>query len=162
MNFLKKAILAPLAFVAAAASVHAVAAPINYNIQLEAFVPKDTFYVLPSDNTWIGDAQKLSYNPVTKDLTSLNKRFDVLNIAGSISAKLLSTATMASGGDVIDLTVKFNRVELSTVDQEVVSTAQAANPSVVSLEIIPVKPAAGYAPGTYMGNVQLSFDAVDI
>lgn len=162
MNFLKKAIFAPLAFVAAAASVHAVAAPINHTIQLEAFIPTNSFYVLPSDSSWIGNTQKLSYNPVTQDLTSLNKTFDVVHTAGSITAKLLSSAVISSGGDTIPLTVKFNNVELSTVDQEVVNATQAATPSVVPFLITPVKPSGGYVPGTYIGNVQLSFDAVDI
>ena len=160
MKFLKKAILAPLAFVAAAASVHAVAAPINHTIQLEAFIPTSSFYVLPTDNSWIGITQKLSYSPITEELTSLNKTFDVIHTAGSITAKLLSSAVISSGGDTIPLTVKFNNVELSTVDQEVVNATQAASASVVPLLITPVKPSGGYAPGTYMGNVQLSFDAV--
>lgn len=160
MNFLKKAIFAPLAFVAAVASVHAVAAPINHTIQLEAFIPTSDFYVLPANPDWIGNTQTLSYSTVTRELTSLNKPFNVVSTGGYISGKLLSTAVMGSGGDIIPLTVKFNNVELDTVDKEVVSSAQAAAPSVVNLEIIPVKPSGGYVPGNYMGSVNISFDAV--
>ena len=89
MNVLKKAIFAPLVFVAVAASVNVVAAPINHTIQLEAFVPTSDFYVLPADASWIGVTQKFIYSPMTKELTSLNKPFNVVHTAGSISAKLL-------------------------------------------------------------------------
>lgn len=161
MTFLKKIAFAPIAFAAVFASVQAVAAPINYTIQLEAFVPTNDFYVLPSDTSWIGNTQTLNFNPVTKELTSLTKQFDVLHTAGAISAKLLTPAIIGSAGNNIPLTVKFNTKTLTTTEQDVVDAAQAATASVVNLEIIPVKPATGgYIPGTYTGNVQLSFDAV--
>lgn len=160
MTFLNKIALAPIAFVAVLASVQAVAAPITHTIQLEAFVPTEDFYVLPVDSSWIGNKQILSYSPLTKKLTSLNKAFTAIHTAGSINATLLSTAVIGSGANVIPLEVKFNGIALDTVGKEVVSKAQAANASTVNLEIIPVMPTGGYVPGTYMGNVQLSFDAV--
>jgi hypothetical protein len=162
MNFLKKIALAPVAFAAVLASVHAVADPITHTIQLEAFVPTDDFYVLPVDSSWIGNKQVLSYSPNTKKLTSLNKPFTVLHTAGSVKATLLSIAVIGSGANVIPLEVKFNGVVLDTVGKEVVTAEQAASASTVNLEISPVMPTDGYAPGTYMGNVQLSFDAVVI
>jgi hypothetical protein len=112
------------------------------------------------DSSWIGNKQALSYSPITKKLTSLNKPFTVIHTAGSINATLLSTAVIGSGANVIPLEVKFNGIVLDTVGKEVVSKAQAANASTVNLEISPVMPTGGYVPGTYMGNVQLSFDAI--
>lgn len=161
MTFLKKTVLTPIAFAAVLASVQVVAAPINHTIQLEAVVPTSDFYVIPSDTSWIGNTQTLNYNPVTEELTSLTKQFDVKHTAGSITGKLLTPAIIGSAGNNIPLTVKFNTKTLDTTAQEVVSTAQASTPSVVNLEIIPVKPTTGgYIPGNYTGNVQLSFDAV--
>jgi len=161
MTFLKKAALTPIAFAAVLASVQAVAAPINHTIQLEAFVPTSAFHVMPSDPSWIGNTQTLNYNTVTGELTSLTKQFDVKNIAGAISGKLHTAAILGSAGNTIPLTVKFNSITLDTTDKEVVGASQASTPSVVNLEIIPQRPVGGdYAPGTYTGNVQLSFDAI--
>lgn len=160
MNFLKKAIFAPLAFVAAAASVQAVAAPMEHTIQLQATVPTEEFYVLPVENNWIGDVQILGYNPLTKELTSLSKQFYVLNSSGTVHGKLLSPATMHSPDNNIDLKVSFNSKELTPIGQEVVGVDQALTQKIVTLEVTPVKPTGGYEAGVYQGNVQLSFDAV--
>ncbi|TKK39234.1 hypothetical protein PflCFBP13517_23010 [Pseudomonas fluorescens] len=160
MTILKKTVLLPFAIVAAAISAQVMAAPINHTIQLEAVVPTADFYVLPSDTSWIGNTQTFNYNPTTETLTSLTKQFDVKHSAGSITGKLLAPAIIGSAGNNIPLTVKFNTKSLSTTDQEVVTKEQAATASVVNLEIIPVKPTDGYVPGSYTGNVQLSFDAV--
>ncbi|WLG29637.1 CS1 type fimbrial major subunit [Pseudomonas lurida] len=160
MTLLKKISIAPFAFAAVLASAHAVADPITHTIQLEAFVPTDDFYVLPVDSSWITNKQTLSYSTVTKKLTSLTKPFTVLNIAGPIKATLLSDAVLGSGSNVIQLAVKFNGIALDTEGKEVVSKTQAAKASTVNLEITPTMPSGGYIPGTYVGNVQLSFDAV--
>nr|WP_319527639.1 CS1 type fimbrial major subunit [Pseudomonas laurentiana] len=161
MTFLKKSVFMPFAFVAAAFSVQAVASPITHTVQLEAVVPTADFYVMPNDSSWIGNTQILSYNPVTGDLSSLLKQFDVVHSAGSIKGALLAPAVLTSATDSIPLTVKFNNKTLTTTSQEVVAAAQAATPSVVNFEIAAVKPTTGgYKPGNYTGNVQLTFDAV--
>lgn len=156
MKFLKTALLSAVAV----ASLQAVAEPITHTITLEAHVPSDDFYVLPNESTWITQTQKLSFSRATGNLSKLTKQFDVKNIAGGITAKLLSSATLTSNTDSIDLQVKFNNILLSTTDATVVTQAAAATASIVNLEITPVRAAGSdYAPGNYTGNVQLSFDA---
>lgn len=157
MNFMKSALFA----VAAAASLQAFANdPVTHTISLEATVPSSDFFVLPKDNSWINTSQVLSYTASTGNLSSLSKQFEVKHTAGAIEGKLLSTAEITSATGSIDLVVKFNNVVLSTTGTQVVTKANAATTSTVLLDIAPVKPTAGYAPGTYTGNVQLQFDAV--
>lgn len=118
------------------------------------------FYVQPSDASWIGTRQVLAFNPLTGELGSLSKSFDVLHTAGSIKAQLTSLPTMAgSDGNSIALTVKFNGKTLTSSFQDVVLKPQAANPSAANLEVIPTKPTTGYVPGNYSGNIALTFDA---
>lgn len=156
MTFVKTTLFA----LVAAASLQAVADPMTHTISLEATVPTSDFYVLPKDTNWINQTQVLSYSPVTGNLTSLSKPFDVKNTAGSITGKLLTPASITSGAASIPLTVKFNNVALTTADTPVVTKAAAATASTVNLEIIPVRPNGGdFTPGHYSGNVQLSFDA---
>ncbi|WP_338806796.1 CS1 type fimbrial major subunit [Pseudomonas chlororaphis] len=137
--------------------------PITHTIQMEAVVPNDSFSVLPTDPSWIGNTQILSYNPNTKTLTSLVKQFSVKTAADCIHAHLLAPAVITSGDDQIPLEVRFNDRELSvgyvTTVGHVVDWWEAASGKVVDLEIIPQKPAGGnYAPGKYTGNVQILFE----
>lgn len=157
MTLMKSALFA----VIAAASLQAVADPVTQTIALEATVPTSDYYVLPKDNTWINQTQTLAYSMVTGKLAGLTKAFDVKNTAGSITAKLLSTAVLTSGTSSIALTVKFNNVALSTTDTTVVLKANAATASSVNLDITPAAPpTGGFTPGKYSGNVQLSFDSI--
>jgi hypothetical protein len=155
MTFLKTTLFA----VIAAASVQAVAAPVTHTITLEATVPSIEFHVLPKDPNWITQTQVLTYNPNTKELSSLTKQFDVKNTGGSITAKLLSPASISSSTASIPLAVKFNNISLTTSDATVITKAVAANSSTVNLEISAVRSGSDYTPGAYTGNVQLSFDA---
>lgn len=161
MSFLKRTVLAPFAFAAVAFSVQAVAAdPVSHTIQLETTVPEADFYVMPTDSTWIGNTQVLPYNMATGNINSLTKAFDYKHSAGAINGTLLSTPVITSDSDSISLAVKFNSVALNTTSQEVVTAAAAASGGSTSLVIEPIKPATGYKPGKYTGNVQVSFDAV--
>jgi len=72
----------------------------------------------------------------------------------------LAPAYLAAGANNVVLDVKFNGKSLTTTAQTVLTAAEAATVKVVNLEIIPTRPATGYESGSYLGNVQLSFDAV--
>lgn len=157
MTLMKSALFA----VIAAASLQAMADPVTQTISLEATVPTTDYYVQPKESTWINQTQTLAYSVATGKLTGLTKAFDVKNTAGSITAKLLSTAVLTSGTSSIPLTVKFNNIALSTTDTSVVLKANAATASSVNLEVIPAAaPTGGYTPGKYSGTVQLSFDSI--
>ncbi|MDD2058623.1 fimbrial protein [Pseudomonas sp. GD03860] len=162
MSALKKIILAPVALVALAVSVQAMAQQERKTIQLEATIPSLEFHVEPVDNSWIGTPQVLGWNPIAGSLDTLRKQFFAKHTAGSIEASLLNTAELQSivGNDKIDLEVSFNNKALSTTGVEVLTEAEAEQGSTVWLEIKPTTPAGGYVAGNYEGNVQLAFDAV--
>jgi hypothetical protein len=159
MNALKKMMLAPIALIAIAAALPAVAAPIDHTIKLSAYVPTADFYVLPTQNNWIGDVQTLNYNVGTGDLSTVLKQFSVINTASAINGRLAGPATLTSGGDSIALNVNFAGKTLTTTMQEVVSKPLAATKREVNLEIAAIKPTPGYTAGNYTGLVQLEFDA---
>ncbi|WP_338806793.1 CS1 type fimbrial major subunit [Pseudomonas chlororaphis] len=161
VSFLKKTVLLPFAIATAAISAQAMADdPITHTIQMEAVVPSDSFSVLPTDPSWIGNTQVLSYNPNTKTLTSLVKQFTAKNTESDIHAYLLAPAVITSGDDQIPLEVRFNNHELpvSLRYQQALTPLEAAKGKVVDLEIIPQKTSGDYAPGKYTGSVQILFE----
>lgn len=159
-NFFKTS-LAAVALAAGFASLPAIANDtIEHTIKLSATVPTSDFAVVPKEGDWINETQYLTYNIVNQTLSSLEKKFTVVNTNGAINGKLASPASIVSGGNSIDLEVVFGSTTLTTTAQEVVTAANAAAPRDVSLLISATKPDSGYVPGTYTGNVQLEFDAV--
>ncbi|ROM93893.1 CS1 type fimbrial major subunit [Pseudomonas brassicacearum] len=159
--FKKFAIAAPLAALALGSSVVFAASETRHTIQLTAHVPTKTFHVQPVDPDLVIRDQVLSYNPATGDLSTLRAAFDTRHTAGAIEASLESAATLFNGSDTVPLTVKFNGKDLKVgTAQEVLSEADAAAGRRVDLEIIPTKPADGYAAGDYTGTVSMIFDAV--
>lgn len=159
MIFLKKTTVVPLVFSIVAVSTQVFADPVDHTVMLQATVPTTDFYVLPSESGWIGNVQELGYNANTSTLGSLKKSFDVKHSAGGITAQLTSSSILASSTDNIDLTVKFNGVELKTTSVEVVTQSQASAHSTANLEVIPNMPKGGYAPGKYTGSISMLFDA---
>lgn len=158
-SFAKKLQLSML-LIAATAAAPAMADPVEHTIKLSATVPTATFHVLPTQDDWINDVQRLNYNPVTTELSSLVKQFTVLNTAGGITGRLSEPAVLTSGGTTIPLTVNFGALPLTNVAQVVVTAAAAATSHQVNLQIVPVRPTTGpYVAGNYTGNVALEFDA---
>ena len=126
-------------------------------------IPTRAFYILPVDPGWIHQAQRLDWDYPTSTLSSLRKYFDVRHDTSAIEARLEVAPYLSNGrpGEEIALRVSFNDVELKTDirPQQVVSQADAAVGARVLLEIEPLKPAGGYRPGDYSGNVLLLFNA---
>ncbi|MEI4522054.1 CS1 type fimbrial major subunit [Pseudomonas sp. CCNWLW23] len=128
--------------------------------EVSVSLPSRSFYIVPSDPSWIHNAQILPWNPATSSLGSLRKHFDVLHSANGIEARLETPAYISDGKSNIDLKVTLNRVDLSHVNaKEVVPASDATKGSRVLLEITPQEPTGGYKPGDYAGNVLLIFDA---
>lgn len=163
---LKKLVLpvaATAALALAAGSAFAADTSVEHQVQLIATVPTSSFYVQPSDSGWIGLPQRLEWNLVQETLDQLRKPFDIKHTGGAIQARLTDTdAYLSSGSNAIPLVVKFNNKVLSaTTPVEVASASEAAAGQRVNLEIAPgAKPAGGFAPGDYSGNVNMTFDAV--
>lgn len=160
MIMFKKTIGVSIAGAVFVLSAHAVAAPMEHTIKLQASVPTATFIVLPSDPGWIGDVQVLPYNGFTGKLGSFSKPFNVKNTTGAINAHLTAEPLLAGADDNIKLSVKFNNAELTETSSEVVNATQAKDGHIANLEIIPIEAADAYKGGTYAGNVHIAFDAM--
>lgn len=160
MSLIKIAILAPLALAALAASVSSQAAQIRHTIQLEASVPSASFMVQPVDPDLVTRVNRLSWNPGSETLDALREPFYAKHTAGSIEASVLDLPVLSSATESVPLTVKFNNVTLGTLALEVLDKAAAAGSPTVYLDIEAVKPTGGFVEGTYVGNVNLAFDAV--
>lgn len=161
MKLWKKTVLAPFAFAAVAISAQAIADPISHTVQLTATVPTADFNVGPTDPSWIGTPQALSYNTATDAISSLSKGFTYKNTNGAINAILDAEPVITASNNSIKLKVSFNDIAINeTTATEVVAATQAATGGSASLKIEPEKPSGGYIPGAYTGSVQISFDAV--
>lgn len=132
---------------------------IDHTVTVTAQIPTDSFYVQPVGD-WMNNTQKLSYNPFSKKLDSLNKQMEVKSTTGGIKGYLVYPPTMTSGADNIGLVVKVAGKALSTTSAELVTAADAKNGKTVAFEIVPAAaPATGYVPGTYQGTVSMVFEA---
>lgn len=135
----------------------------EHTFEVSVTVPSRPFYIIPSEPDWIHRPQRLEWNYVNSTMGGVRKHFDVRHDTSAIEARLDSAPYLSNGrpGEEIALRVSFNGVELSPdiVPRTVVTQADAAVGIRVLLDIQPIKPAAGYKPGDYDGNVLLLFNA---
>jgi hypothetical protein len=162
--FKKIAISAPvlaLAFVSSAA----MATPQTHTIEVYADIPSTDFYVQPSDLDTVQKPQQLAWDINTSTLKGISRDFKVKSsittgTAPAIKATLVEKAYISSGADDIDLTVKFNNVDLTDGNEKEVFAANAAQTEVIAaLSIEPKAPVGGYQEGNYTGYVRVMFDA---
>lgn len=160
---IKQCAVVALVAVSGLTSSLAEAAREQHTFQVFLEVPTRAFYILPTDPGWIHQPQRLDWNHVTSELSGVRKYFDVRHASSAIQARLETTPYLSNGrpGGNIALQVSFNGVVLrpDIAPQDVVSQEEAAVGARVLLEIAPVKPAGGYQPGDYSGNVMLMFNA---
>ncbi len=155
-----------IAVLAAFGATQAFAAdPIEHQVQLIASIPSTSFYVAPADSGWIGQAQLMEWTADTSaaggKLSTINKAFDVKNSSGAISARLSDEdAYLYNGAEKIDLNVTFNGKKLTTSPEDVVSADEAKTGKRVTLLIAAASTTLPYAPGSYSGVVNMTFDAV--
>ena len=133
----------------------------EHTFEVSLNIPSRAFYILPTDPDWIHSEQILLWNPATSKLGDLRKYFDVRHDTSAIEARLENQPYLSNGrpSENIALRVMFNGVELNQSLQQVVSVDEAAMGSRVLLEVVPQRPASGFQPGEYAGNVLLLFNA---
>ncbi|MDQ0122542.1 hypothetical protein J2W17_001487 [Pseudomonas lini] len=135
----------------------------EHTFDVSVTIPTLAFYVIPAEPDWIHRPQRLNWNLSNSTLSSVRKNFDVRHDTSAIEARLEAAPYLSNGrpDDDIALRVSFNGVELSPDinPRQVVSVADAATGMRAMLEIAPIKPAGGYRPGDYSGNVLLLFSA---
>ncbi|BBP72674.1 hypothetical protein PHLH6_46780 [Pseudomonas sp. Seg1] len=160
---IKQCTVAAVMVAAALTATATWAAREEHTFEVSLTVPSRPFYVIPAEPDWIHRPQRLDWNYVTSSLGSVHKNFDVRHDTSAIEARLEAVPYLSNGraGEDIELRVAFNGVPLSAEmpPRQVVSQEEAAAGKRVLLEIDPVKPAGGYRPGEYSGNVLLLFNA---
>ena len=163
--FKKIAISAPvlaLAFVSSAA----MAVPINVPVEVRADIPSSDFYVQPSKLDTVQQPQQLAWDMDNSELKGISRNFRAKSsvstgTAPAIKASLTAPAFITSGEDDIQLTVKFNDVDLTDGSEKEVFAADTAKVEVIApLSIEPIPPTVGdYKEGNYTGFVRVMFDA---
>ncbi|MHC8373541.1 fimbrial assembly protein [Pseudomonas sp. MDT1-85] len=160
---IKQCITVALMAAAGMSGANAWAAREEHTFEVSLTIPSRPFYVIPAEPDWIHRPQRLNWDYPTATLGSLQKNFDVRHDSSAIEARLLLEPYLENGrpGEVIELRVTFNNVELSShiTPRQVVSKEEAANGSRVVLKIEPIKPPGGFRAGDYNGNVLLMFSA---
>lgn len=135
----------------------------EHTFEVSLSIPSRPFYVIPSEPDWIHRPQQLFWDYPKATLGSLERNFDVRHDSSAIDARLLLDPFLENGrpGEIIQLRVTFNNVELSShvIARQVLSREEAAAGKRVALKIEPVEPVGGYRSGDYFGNVLLMFSA---
>ena len=161
--FRKVLVGTPLVFLALTSSMAFAIGEARHSVNIVAAVPSSVFYVVPVDRSLIDKDQRLHFDPISEQLSTLRAQFDTKNTNGSIEAMLESEAFLSNGvaSDKIPLVVTFNRVALNhTAAVEVLSDAESTPGKRVDFVVTPTKPTGGYKPGDYTGVVAMRFDAV--
>ncbi len=156
---MKKILLA--APIALAFSMGAQAAdPIAHQVTVVATVPSGAFYVVPpAGDDWLNNPQELFFDPVSQNLSTLRKQFNVKSTIGPINAYLTTPAAISSGPNTIDLQVKVHGVELTTGTNVVVGKDDAAGGKMVDFEVSAQRLAGTeFVPGNYQGMVGMMFE----
>ncbi|MFL9708405.1 CS1 type fimbrial major subunit [Aeromonas veronii] len=142
-----------------ASSTLMAAEKVEHTVTVTAQIPTDKFYVQPVGD-WMNTPQKLTFNPFSQKLDPLAKQLEMKSTLGPIKGYLVYPATMASGKESIDLTVKVAGTALTTASQDLLNQADASTGKQVGLEIIPATaPTGGYKPGNYQGIVSMMFES---
>lgn len=131
--------------------------------EVSVIIPTLAFYVIPAEPDWIHRPQRLEWDYQRSTLSGLMRNFDVHHDSSAIEARLAFDPYLENGrpGEVIDLLVSFNDVELSShvTPRQVLSVEEAARGKRVALKIDPIEPEGGYRSGDYHGSVVLMFNA---
>ncbi|UST68273.1 CS1 type fimbrial major subunit [Pseudomonas moraviensis] len=160
---IKQCTAAALLAATALSCVGAWAAREEHTFEVSLTIPSRPFYIIPAEPDWIHRPQRLEWDYQRSTLSGLMRNFDVHHDSSAIEARLAYDSYLENGrpGEVIDLRVSFNDVELSShvTPRQVLSEEEAAGGKRVALKIDPIEPEGGYRSGDYYGNVVLMFNA---
>lgn len=157
--FKKFALSAAVAAVALNASSAFAADDARSSIHITADIPTKQFHAQPRDPNW-GKDERMAYNPVSGELSSLRATYDVKNTEGSVHAYIEGgPASLFNGSNAIALRTSFNGVELSATPQEVVDDPQSTPGTQADMVIVPAKP-LDTQNGLYTGDFTVVFDSV--
>ncbi|WP_409278211.1 CS1 type fimbrial major subunit [Pseudomonas defluvii] len=129
--------------------------PLRKQVEVIAHIPADSFYVV-AENGWDTRPQELSYNVMTETLRPVTQRLIAKSTTGAIEARLEGPAQINSGADAINLNVSINGVDLESTAKVVVPKSQQGNEVFIPIQIS--AQAGPYAPGSYSGLVNMTFE----
>lgn len=160
---IKQCTAAALVVATALTGAGAWAAREEHTFEVSLTIPSRPFYIIPAEPDWIHRPQRLEWDYQRSTLSGLMRNFDVHHDSSAIEARLAFDPYLENGrpGEVIDLRVSFNDVELSSyiTPRQVLSVEEAARGKRVALKIDPIEPEGGYRSGDYHGSVVLMFNA---
>ncbi|WP_434574470.1 CS1 type fimbrial major subunit [Pseudomonas sp. Z3-6] len=130
------------------------------SIHITANIPNKQFHVQPRDPNF-GKDERMYYNPVSFELSSIRHTFDVKNTDGSVHAYLEGRPDLSNGSVIRPLRVWFNNVQLGYAPKEVVDDATSTPGTQAEMLIIPVNwGIPHWSAGLYTANFTVIFDAV--
>ena len=159
--FKKLAVAAPCVAVALSTSIAFAADDARTSISITADIPTKQFHAQPRDPNF-GRDERMNYNPVSGELSSLRATFDVKNTDGSVHAYIEggpTSAALYNGSDGIALTNTFNGITLTATPQEVVDDPQSTPGTQADLVVTPARP-LDTQNGLYTANYTVIFDAL--
>jgi hypothetical protein len=106
----------------------------------------------------------LAWDSVAEKLTPVTKQFLMKSTLGPIEASLVAPATLANTSatrvDPIKLDITMDGKLLSTTSVTVSEKTEALSGKLANFTVAALAPADGFVPGSYQGNVYLTFDSV--
>jgi len=128
-------------------------------IHITATIPTEQFHVLPQTPSF-GQDEKMNYNIVNGELSSLSQVYYVKNTLGSVAAYIDGgPASLYNGSSAIPLTTTFNGVTLTGSSQQVVDDATSTPGTQAVMTIAAAKPGTNQT-GQYTADLTVIFDAV--
>ena len=139
--------------------------PVKYDIEVEAHIPHQRFFVAPV-NAWHHQAQTLNWNSAQKTLMPmLPRQLNMKSTMGPIRAYLAAPAQMVNEEKKIELAVKINDQALSSGSAtEIYSLADVGREKRVWVEVRALPngdDGVSFKPGGYMGVVTMQFETTE-
>lgn len=141
--------------------------PQTNDIQIQATIPSNDYYVNTTTGSWPTEKQNLGYNSISKTLTPYELSLRLKNSNGAITAGLAKAVSLTNGTSEIPVTVSIVKavgpdvvLNTSATQQAIYaapSTAGAGVEEAATLRVVGT-PAADQAAGTYNGTVSLIFN----
>ncbi len=133
------------------------AAESRSDIRITAVIPSTTFYAQPVNKPEFGTAEVMSYNIITKKLSSLVQPFELKASTGSVKAFIEGNSYLFNGASAqnIPLIVKLGSTTLTGTSSEVAATGTATTGVSQLLDI-----SAGVIPAGATGSYSADFTIV--
>lgn len=163
MNLKTTVLAAAAALILAPAAAMAATEQFPLQVTVEAVVPSATGLQISPVGDWAGKTQTMRWNIATQRLDSIQQQVDMKSGLGAINAYLTTEAMLTSAGNAIDLAVNVAGQELQVGAANAVEVATPVEAAASKRAAVAITAAAageaGYAHGSYQGNVFMMFES---